>query len=50
MFTDLHTEGIFLVNKFEFGGRLGMSLEGHCCESEVTPKLKLLATFGINFE
>jgi hypothetical protein len=33
-------EGKFLVTKFEFGGRFGMSLEGDCREVEVTPKLE----------
>jgi hypothetical protein len=43
-------EGKFLVKLFEFGGSLGMSLEGNCHEVEVTPNLELLITFGMNLE
>ena len=43
-------EGKFLVIKFEFGGSSGMSLEGDCYESEVTPNLELLVTFGMSLE
>jgi hypothetical protein len=35
------SEGKFLVAKFEYGGRFGMSLEGDCHEVEVTPNLEL---------
>jgi hypothetical protein len=45
-----HAEGKFLVTKFEFGGSLGMSLEGDCHEVEVTPNLELLVTFGKGLE
>ena len=47
---NLPSEGKFLVTKFEFGGSLGMSLEGDCHELEVTPNLELLVTFGVSLE
>jgi hypothetical protein len=40
----------FLAGKFKFGGSFGMSLQGYCCEVEVTPDLALLVTFGMNLE
>jgi hypothetical protein len=43
-------EGKFLVDKFEFGGSFGMSLEGDCHEVESTPNLELLVTFGMSSE
>jgi hypothetical protein len=46
----LKPEGKFLVDKFEFGGTFGMSLEGDCYEVEVTPDLELLVTFGMSLE
>jgi hypothetical protein len=44
------TEGKFLDTKFEFGGSLGMSLEGDCHEVEATPNLELLVTFDMSLE
>ncbi len=43
-------EGKFLVTKFEFGGRFGMSSEGDFYEVEVTPNLELLVNIGMSFE
>jgi hypothetical protein len=39
-----------LVDKFEFRGSFGMSLEGDCHEVEVTPDLELLVTFGMSLK
>ncbi len=33
------------LNKFEFGGSFGMSLEGDCHGVEVTPNLEFFVTF-----
>jgi hypothetical protein len=33
---------------YEFGGSLGMSLQGDCHKVEVTPYLELLVTFGMS--
>jgi hypothetical protein len=40
-------EDKFLVTKFEFGGSLGMSMEGDCHGVEVTSNLEFLVTFGM---
>jgi hypothetical protein len=45
-----HSEGKFLVTKFEFGDSFGMSLEGDYHEVEVTANLELLVTFGMSLE
>jgi hypothetical protein len=47
---NLPEEGKFLVNKFEFEGSFGMSLEGNCHELEITPNLELLVTFSKSLE
>jgi hypothetical protein len=44
------TLGRIFVTKFEFGGSLGLSLEGDCHNPEVTPILELLVTFGLSLE
>jgi hypothetical protein len=46
----VNAEGKFLVTKFEFGGSVGMILEGDCYEVEVTLNMVLLVTFGMSFE
>ncbi len=43
-------KGKFLLDKFEFGGSFGMSLEGDCHVVEVTPNLELLVTSGMKLE
>jgi hypothetical protein len=44
------TESKFLVNKFEFGVNLSLSLEEDCHEAKVTSNLESLVTFGMSLE
>jgi hypothetical protein len=48
--SNLATKNLTSEAKFDFGGSLGVSLEGECHEFEVTPNLELLVTLGISLE